>query len=80
MATDTEVKLVEDIIRYKFQAQEHLIQALTAAGAEDENHDGNRKLAQLGTSLIEFLSVYIGFQANITRGKACGSGWNARLG
>lgn len=69
MATDTEVKLVEDIIGYEFQAKGHLTQALTAAGAEEVNHDGNRKLAQLGTSLIEFLSIYIGFQANATRGK-----------
>ncbi len=40
------------MIGYTFNRIEYLEQALTAAGAEEENYDGNRKLAQLGESLL----------------------------
>jgi hypothetical protein len=35
----------------------------------EEDWDGNRKLAQLGTALSEFLLNYLAFEAGITRGK-----------
>jgi dsRNA-specific ribonuclease len=69
MATEAHIALVEGILRYEFREKLLLAQALTAAGAEQENYDGNRKLAQLGTALIDFLSVYVGFEARVTRGE-----------
>ena len=53
MATDDDIFWVQLIIGYNFQRVEYLKLALTAAGADEKNHDGNRKLAQLGESLIE---------------------------
>lgn len=58
---------VERLIDYRFHSIVNLIQALTAAGAEEGNHDGNRKLAQFGTSLIEFLLVFLNYEAASTR-------------
>jgi dsRNA-specific ribonuclease len=69
MATETHVRTVEEMIGYRFREKRYLACALTAAGAEEENYDGNRKLANLGTALIQFISVYIGFEANATRSK-----------
>ena len=68
MATEDHVKIVEHCLGYEFQSKRHLLlQALTAAGAVEEDWDGNRKLAQLGTALTEFLLVYIGYEAHNTR-------------
>ena len=69
MAVDIPIRMVEDIIGYRFKEKRHIASALTSAGAEEENYDGNRKLANLGTALIQFISVYIGFEANATRSK-----------
>ena len=44
---------VQRAIDYQFTQVTTLTQALTAAGAEDTNYEGNRKLAQLGEALIE---------------------------
>jgi len=59
---------IEDLIHYVFRSRDLLELALTAAGAEENNHDGNRKLGQLGVSLLEFFSVLVGFKSNRTRG------------
>lgn len=42
---------------YQFEQESILTLALTAAGAEETNHDGNRRLAQLGEALIESVLV-----------------------
>jgi dsRNA-specific ribonuclease len=68
MATEEHAVTVEGSIGYTFQSRSLLLQALTAAGAAEDNRDGNRKLAQLGTALTEFLLVYLGYEAQVTRG------------
>jgi hypothetical protein len=51
MTTDTHIRHVEKVIGYTFNSTDYLVQALTAAGVDDENnHDGNRKMSQLGES------------------------------
>lgn len=53
MATQVDVCYVEDIVEYKFQNQNWAAVALTAAGAEEINHDGNRMCARYGRLLIQ---------------------------
>lgn len=54
---------------YSFEDKDNLKSALIAAGAEEDNYDGNRQLANLGTAIIEFLAVFIGYTAGSSRGK-----------
>lgn len=60
---------VQDIVNYKFRSISLLLLALTAAGADDRIYDGNRKMAQLGESLIELLLAENAFMAGCSRGK-----------
>ncbi|RAQ98840.1 hypothetical protein DDE82_008855 [Stemphylium lycopersici] len=69
MAAQQSARSVEQIIDYTFQAKRYLLlQALTAAGAVEEDWDGNRRLSQLGTALTEFLFTHIAYEADRTRG------------
>ncbi|KAJ6118034.1 hypothetical protein N7523_005785 [Penicillium sp. IBT 18751x] len=61
MATYLDATVVEAIIGYSFRSKEHLVQALTAAGAEEHNHDGNRKLAHLGSNVLRFILSFLVF-------------------
>jgi hypothetical protein len=70
MASILNAQAVENIIGYKFQhGHDQLRKALTAAGVLDEDWDGNRKLAQFGTALSEFILTYLAFEAEATRGE-----------
>lgn len=70
MASIVDAHAVETIIGYRFRSGlDGLLKALTAAGAVEEDWDGNRKLAQFGTALSEFLLNYLAFEAGATRGK-----------
>jgi hypothetical protein len=69
MATEQTAQMVEQIIGYTFRVKRYLLfRALTAAGAVIEDWDGNRKLAQFGTALTEFLLTHIAYEADATRG------------
>ncbi|KAE8144469.1 hypothetical protein BDV25DRAFT_166775 [Aspergillus avenaceus] len=59
MATYEDVKRVERIIGHTFSSGHLIRQALTSAGAEKDNYDGNRKLSQLGASLMDTLLAII---------------------
>lgn len=70
MTSSMSAQAIGNIIGYKFRSRhDDLYKALTAAGAVDEDWDGNRKLAQLGTALSEFLLNYLAFEAGVTRGQ-----------
>lgn len=70
MASVDSAQAIEDIIDYTPRhGYENLRKALTAAGAVEEEWDGNRKLAQFGTALTEFLLNYLAFEAGVTRGE-----------
>lgn len=57
MDKENSITLLESSLGYHFKSPSLLEQALSAAGANEDNHDGNRKLAQLGESmLIAFLN------------------------
>ncbi|KAE8135570.1 hypothetical protein BDV38DRAFT_284830 [Aspergillus pseudotamarii] len=53
MASPDQVQEVESIIQHNFTNKSYLRQALTAAGVESENHEGNRQLAQVGASWVD---------------------------
>ncbi|KAL6238408.1 hypothetical protein BDW75DRAFT_237505 [Aspergillus navahoensis] len=67
MATDAYVKTVEAVIGYTFKRVPLIRQALTAAGAEENNYDGNRKLSQIGVSLVDTLLATILFDRGVDR-------------
>jgi len=69
MATSVDVDRAEKIIGRPFKDKELITLALTAAGAEELNHDGNRKLALFGEQLLQFLISWSGFKNGATRGK-----------
>lgn len=70
MATQTDADVVENIIGYFFRSREYLVQALTAAGAEEDNHDGNRKLSHLGGNVIRFTLSFVAFETMPSRSKS----------
>ena len=70
---------VQDIVGYKFRSISLLLLALTAAGADDRIYDGNRKMAQLGESLIELLLAENAFTAGRSRGGNCPHHWSTHL-
>lgn len=70
MTLSANAQAVESMFGYRFRSRhDDLDKALTAAGAVEEDWDGNRKLAQLGTALSEFLLSYVAFEAGLTRGE-----------
>lgn len=74
MSTDLHVRYVEEVIGYTFKSSNYLIQALTAAGVDDQNYDGNRSMAQLGESLIETVVLDNAFTVGATRGDSLSQG------
>lgn len=54
MVSNGDLEAVEKIINYHFRSKALLSEALTAAGADSENYDGNRKLADIGADMIDF--------------------------
>jgi hypothetical protein len=70
MATPADISTVERVIGYAFNDKRLITLALTAAGAEEHNHDGNRSLALFGEQLIQFLVSWSGWKKGATRGKA----------
>ncbi len=62
---------VQIILGYRFSDFENLELALTAAGADEANHDGNRRMAQMGEKLIEFLLAEAAYAAGASRGELC---------
>lgn len=69
MATNTGLTEVQAILEYNFTSIELLVRALTAAGADEKIYDGNRRMAQLGESLIELLLAENAYAAGFSRGK-----------
>lgn len=69
MAPQEHVKKAENIIGYTFSSAGFIHQALTAAGVEDKNYDGNRKLSLIGASLLETVLAVIVYGTGASRGE-----------
>lgn len=68
MATDFHISIVEGVVGYQFGDKGHLKLALTSAGAEEDNHDGNRTLAMIGEAAAQLAAVDSGYEKAASRG------------
>lgn len=68
MATEMHRSIVEMAVGYEFTVKSHLKLALTSAGAEEDNHDGNRKLALIGEAAAQLAAVNSGYEKAASRG------------
>ncbi|KAI4190099.1 MAG: hypothetical protein L6R41_001018 [Letrouitia leprolyta] len=59
----TDLAQLQSILGYQFTNYDKLELALTAAGADEKNHDGNRGMAQMGEKLIGLLLAEIVYEA-----------------
>lgn len=69
MATDQYLRVARGIIGYQWNDERFLKICLTAAGADEQNHDGNRALAQMGDAALQFLIVESGSNKAVSRGE-----------
>jgi len=67
MAEQSSIVQLQNIIGYRFENTEPLEQALLAAGADEQDHDGNRELAQLGELMLTAVLKNIAFREKIPR-------------
>lgn len=70
MAPHEHVRKVESIIGHAFYSDQLINQALLAAGAENENHDGNRKLSLIGINLVNTLVGVMVYVTGASRGES----------
>ena len=68
MASLDQVQSVESIIQHSFTNKDYLRQALTAAGVENYNHEGNRQLAQVGASWVDTVLNIVFMRMGISKG------------
>ncbi|KAL2861012.1 uncharacterized protein BJX67DRAFT_317514 [Aspergillus lucknowensis] len=67
MVTHEHIRTVETVIGYIFTQRWLIRQALTAAGAEEHNYDGNRQLSQLGASLMDTILAILVYNTGVNR-------------
>lgn len=67
----TDLAQLQSILGYQFTNYDKLELALTAAGADEKNHDGNRGMAQMGEKLIGLLLAEIVYEAGGSKGELC---------
>ena len=68
MATQDHVRYVEDLIKYKFKTPHWATIALTAAGADEHNHHGNRMCARYGRLFIQLYVLMNADKAGVSPG------------
>lgn len=68
MATDMHLSQIQAVIGYIFRDPNNLVEALTAAGADEQKYDGNKQMAQLGESIIKAVILDNAFTICATRG------------
>lgn len=71
METDSDIGLIQTTIGYAFKNPNALAEALTAAGADGQNYDGNRRLAQLGDSVVRTVILDNAYTIGLSRGAIC---------
>lgn len=69
MTTDVEIRVVQEIIGYKFHTSKLLALAFQAPGYDDCNHDGHRRLAQLGGSVLQTVLLNKAFKDGASQSK-----------
>lgn len=66
---DSRVVQIRELFELQNLPKDIISEALTAAGADPDIPDGFKKLAQVGTPLIDALIAKMGYMASETRGK-----------
>ncbi|OKL58448.1 hypothetical protein UA08_06150 [Talaromyces atroroseus] len=61
MSASANQAIIAQQIGYVFRDKSLLDQALTAAGAKEDNYDGNRTLAQIGKAFVDLASTRFGY-------------------
>lgn len=69
MSSQSTIQEIRSAIGYQNLSECGILEALTAAGADSNNFDGNKRLAQMGVSLIEFHLIEMGYRTNFNRGR-----------
>jgi hypothetical protein len=68
MLAPAEYQQIRNILAYQKLSESGILEALTAAGADKNNSDGNKTLSQMGTSLIEYQIIEMGYRTKTSRG------------
>jgi hypothetical protein len=68
MPSQFAIQEIRDTIGYQDLSEDGTLEALTAAGNDSKNFDGNKRLAQMGVSLIEFHVIEMGYRTRFNRG------------
>lgn len=68
MSFQLEIQGIRNAIGYQQLSESGILEALTAAGADNNNFDGNKRLSQMGVSLIEFHVIEMGYRTRFSRG------------
>ena len=71
MSSEDDCNSVEKAIGYQFQNRTLLMEALTAAGAERDGHDGNKHLAPVGQAALRLAIADSGYMKLMPRGQSC---------
>jgi len=69
MAAVSDCLFVEQAIGYQFRNKKLLQEALTAAGADRDGHDGNRQLASIGQAALRLAIADSGYMELMPRGQ-----------
>lgn len=69
VATQTTMDDIEKAIDYRFNNKALLQLALTAAGANEDNPNGNRTLARVGQGVVQLVVAGVGFEIAASQGK-----------
>ncbi|CAI7580910.1 unnamed protein product [Penicillium glandicola] len=69
MPSQFTIQAIRNAIGYQNLSERGILEALTAAGADSNNFDGNKRLAQMGVSLIEYHIIEMGYRTGFNRGK-----------
>lgn len=62
MASQEQILHIERLVGYTFIDKTRVTGALTCAGVEEDNHDGNRVFARFGRVVIELYVLQSGYQ------------------
>ena len=69
MYTDEYYETLQSKLGRAYKNRGLLRQAFTAPGAEEDNYEGHRSLAQIGELLLQFILGHRSFQIGFTRGE-----------
>lgn len=67
MSSQSTIQEIRSTIEYQNLSEYGILKTLTAVSTDSNNFNGNKRLAQIGVSLIEFYLIEIGYRTNFNR-------------